>query len=199
MVASAQLILATALSGWSPNSPATCAAQPRTPSRCSVAATARRIWPGEWDPEGCRVEANSAPARAASNVPGPSYQGSDVFVARISAIVPASLPSHLRLIRYRAAYLSSFAARAAQVFTASVQLDYRPAGISGLRSARADERRRRPVYPGGGQLHYRLAGNLEAQRAVTVDSRGRATYAAFCSSRSSTVAPELNARDRTGR
>ncbi len=77
IVASAQLILATAVSGWSPNSPATCAAQPRTPSRCSVAATARRIWSGEGDPEGCRVDANSASARTASNVPGPSHPGSD--------------------------------------------------------------------------------------------------------------------------
>jgi hypothetical protein len=63
IVASAQLILATAVSGWSPNSPATRAAQPPAPSRCSVAATAPRIWSGEGDPEGCRA-ARRQPAGA---------------------------------------------------------------------------------------------------------------------------------------
>src|SRR5580693_9870616 len=91
IVASAQLIRATAVSGWSPNSPATRAAQPRTPSPCSVAATARRTWLGEGDPEGCRADTNSAPARTASNVPGTSYPASDVFVAIIAVPSPVRL------------------------------------------------------------------------------------------------------------
>ena len=53
----------------------------------------RRRAPGrEDDPEGCRVDANSASARAATNVPGPSQQGSDVFIARILRHRSASLP-----------------------------------------------------------------------------------------------------------
>ena len=92
-VASAQLILATAVSGWSPNSPATCAAQPRAPSCRSVVVTVRRIWSAEGDPEGCRDDRNNAPARTAGAGPGISPPGSDVFRARISAIVGASLPS----------------------------------------------------------------------------------------------------------
>jgi hypothetical protein len=52
IVASAQHILATAVSGWSPNSPAIRAAQPPLPSRRSVVATAAQTWWGEVDPEG---------------------------------------------------------------------------------------------------------------------------------------------------
>src|ERR1700730_4399855 len=102
-VASAQLILATAVSGCPPYSPPTCAAQPRTPSRRSVVVTARRIWSGEGDPDGCRADRNNASARTASNVPGISRPASDVFVA----IVGASLPSTFAawgLTGVRAAY-----------------------------------------------------------------------------------------------
>ena len=94
---------------------------------------------GEGDPEGCKVDTNSASGRTASNVPGISYPASDVFVARISAIVLASLPSNLRLSWGSPRILSSFAARSAYVFAASVQLDYRPAGIASLRLAAEDD------------------------------------------------------------
>src|SRR2546430_5237057 len=163
MVASAQLILATAVSGWSPNSPATCSAQPRTPSRRSVAATARRIWPGEWDPEGCRVEANSAPARAASNVPGPSYPGSDIFVARISVIVRASLPS----------------ASAALLRIAPHTVQLRGQGRLRLHSQRptrlpASRNQRTPVSSRG----RRLPTSVEPQRELDEDQRPFAGRAA---------------------
>src|ERR1700733_8962811 len=92
-VARAHLILATAVSGWSPYSPAACAAQPLLPSRRSVVVTARRTWSGEGDPEGCRADANSASARTASNVPGISHSASDVPAAGISAMALASLLS----------------------------------------------------------------------------------------------------------
>jgi hypothetical protein len=57
--------------------------------------TAWRTWSGEGDPEGCKVDANSASALAARDLPGILRPASDVFVARISAIVLASLPSAL--------------------------------------------------------------------------------------------------------
>jgi hypothetical protein len=84
IVASAQHILATAVSGWLPNSAAVRAAQALAPSRRRVVATAPRTWPGEGDPEGCKVDANSAPARTASNVPGISHSASDVMPSAAS-------------------------------------------------------------------------------------------------------------------
>jgi hypothetical protein len=122
IVASAQLILATAVSGWSPNSPATLAAQPRTPSRCSVAVTARRTWSGEGDPEGCRADTNSASARTASNVPGTSYPVSDVFAATIIAV--------LSPVRLANACCPASRPGSAYVFKASAQTDYRLAGTT---------------------------------------------------------------------
>jgi hypothetical protein len=91
--ASAQHILATAVSGWSPNSPAVRDAQPLLPSRRRAVATAPRTWSGEADPEGCRVDANSASARTASDVPGISHSASHVLAVGISAMALASLPS----------------------------------------------------------------------------------------------------------
>jgi hypothetical protein len=46
--------------------------------------------------------------------------------------------THDQLAKGSRRMLSSVAASAAFVFAASVQLDYQPAGISGLRSATAD-------------------------------------------------------------
>src|SRR5271154_6054914 len=92
-VASAQLILATAVSGWSPNSPATCAAQPRTPTRRSVVVTARRIWSWEGDADGCRVDRNNACARTASNAPAISRPARDVFVTIVGASLPSTIHS----------------------------------------------------------------------------------------------------------
>jgi hypothetical protein len=60
---SAQAIRAAARSGWSPNSRATSATHPRTPSRLRVRKTASRTSAdvGSWD--GCNQDANSAGAR----------------------------------------------------------------------------------------------------------------------------------------
>src|SRR5256885_12733056 len=66
-VSNAQRIRHTAVSGWSPNSPATWAAQPRMPRCRRVAATARRTCSAAGTSEDCRVETNRASARTASN------------------------------------------------------------------------------------------------------------------------------------
>src|ERR1700722_1451746 len=142
IAASAQLILATAVSGWSPNSPATRAAQPRTPTRRSVVVTARRIWSGEGDADGCRVDRNNASARTASNVPRISRRTSDVFFTIVGASLPSTFAAYRRLSVYwrlSGRILSSFFPASADVFKASAQPEYLPAGIKGLRSAGEDQ------------------------------------------------------------
>src|SRR3954470_13824129 len=66
-------IRTTATSGWSPNSPATHAAQPRLPSRANDSATALRTSTAAGDSDDCTHETKSASARATANTSGISH------------------------------------------------------------------------------------------------------------------------------
>jgi len=118
IIASAQVILAAAESGWSPNSPASCAAQPRIPNLRSVVATAWRTWSVEGDSEDWRGEANSASARTASNVLCRWYPRWRAFAVGI-AIVLASLSSASALGRDGVGCVVTIALRPAAVVAAS--------------------------------------------------------------------------------
>src|ERR1700677_2800508 len=195
-VASAQHILATAVSGWSPNSAAVRAAAPLLPSRRSVVATAPRTWSGEVDPEGCRVEANSASARTASNVPAFSLRASDVLVAGIPAMALASHPSTFAATGF-APHVPSCAVGSSYVFAASLQPAYRPPGIGDTRQqyGRAGsasvapqgklDAKQRPLARRAADLELHHPGELVRDPADLVSSSGRPTGSRDCATRRS--------------